>query len=171
MKPCDFCKKPTTNPRFCSRSCSAKATNKEKPRRKLQQRLCKCCEQPIKRKNGKDRRKLCKKCFDAKQLVDWSKVTYGEVKEKRKYQKNSRIRNLARNKYLKSDKPKQCVNCGYEKHIEVCHIKSISSFSDSSLVTEINDLSNLIALCPNCHWEFDNGHLQLVFPEFKELHS
>ncbi len=52
-----------------------------------------------------------------------------------------------------------CVRCGYDKHIEVCHIKPVSSFSNESLMKEINDPNNLIGLCPNCHWEFDNGLL------------
>lgn len=30
------------------------------------------------------------------------------------------------------------------------------SFSMDSLISEINSLENLIYLCPNCHWEFDN---------------
>lgn len=55
----------------------------------------------------------------------------------------------------------KCSNCGYDKHVEVCHIKSISSFNNESKISEINDISNLILLCPNCHWELDNGILKL----------
>ena len=33
---------------------------------------------------------------------------------------------------------------------------AIHSFNENSLVSEVNDISNLIPLCPNCHWEFDN---------------
>jgi hypothetical protein len=25
----------------------------------------------------------------------------------------------------------------------------------------VNSLDNLVGLCPNCHWEFDHGLLQL----------
>ncbi len=50
-----------------------------------------------------------------------------------------------------------CINCGYSKHIEICHIKAVSEFEDSTLVTQINDVNNLIGLCPNCHWELDNN--------------
>lgn len=49
-----------------------------------------------------------------------------------------------------------CKSCGYSKHVEICHIKSISEFEDNSLISEINDIKNIIQLCPNCHWEFDN---------------
>ena len=47
----------------------------------------------------------------------------------------------------------------YNKHIEIAHIKGVSEFSDDSLVSEINDINNLVALCPNHHWEFDSGQL------------
>ena len=56
---------------------------------------------------------------------------------------------------------KSCKRCKYDKHIEVCHIKSVSSFSEETTILEINDPSNLIGLCPNCHWEFDNDLLTL----------
>ena len=35
----------------------------------------------------------------------------------------------------------------------------MSDFSDDAKISEINDIRNLIALCPNHHWEFDNGKL------------
>jgi hypothetical protein len=56
---------------------------------------------------------------------------------------------------------KKCFNCGYSKHVEICHIKPVHKFTEGSLVSEINSLSNLIGLCPNCHWEFDHGMLNL----------
>lgn len=52
-----------------------------------------------------------------------------------------------------------CQVCGYNKHVEVCHIKPISKFDHSSLISEINHPDNLYILCPNCHWEFDNNIL------------
>lgn len=56
----------------------------------------------------------------------------------------------------------QCVNCDYFKHAEVCHIKSIQDFVKDTPISVINSLENLVALCPNCHWEFDHG---LLSPE------
>lgn len=50
----------------------------------------------------------------------------------------------------------KCQRCGYDKHVEACHIKPISSFPNDTLISVINHKDNLIALCPNCHWEFDN---------------
>ena len=95
------------------------------------------------------------------QSVDWSQITYSDLSNKLVYQKHSRLRALARNSYLKSDKPKECAICGYDRHFHVCHIKAINSFSGDTPVTVINDLKNLIALCPNHHWELDIGLLTL----------
>lgn len=61
----------------------------------------------------------------------------------------------------KSDKPCKCAICGYDKHIEIAHIKAVSEFDDSVTIAEINSIDNLIALCPNHHWEYDNGILTL----------
>lgn len=67
----------------------------------------------------------------------------------------------ARKVYLKSNKPLECLICKYSLHIEICHIKPVSDFTDDALLREINDVNNLIALCPNHHWEFDNGKLKI----------
>jgi predicted restriction endonuclease len=62
---------------------------------------------------------------------------------------------------MTSNKDKKCKVCNYEKHIEVCHIKPVSDFNDNTLITDINDLNNLVALCPNHHWEFDAGIIKI----------
>lgn len=59
--------------------------------------------------------------------------------------------------YEFSSKLKVCVICGYSKHIEICHIKNVSDFDVNVKINEINNINNLIALCRNHHWEFDNG--------------
>lgn len=53
--------------------------------------------------------------------------------------------------------PTCCEVCGYDKHFELCHIKSVSSFDNNTPIKVVNNLNNLIALCPNCHWEFDHN--------------
>ena len=55
----------------------------------------------------------------------------------------------------------KCAICGYDKHIEVAHIKAVSEFDDNATIGEINAITNLIGLCPNHHWEYDNGLLNL----------
>ena len=64
-----------------------------------------------------------------------------------------RARTIAKNLGWKS-----CSKCGYDKHIEIAHIKSINDFNSDTPISVINDITNLLPLCPNCHWEFDNGH-------------
>lgn len=89
--------------------------------------------------------------------------TKGELLFSRKnYQSyRSAVRKLAEKAYKESGKPLSCSICGYDKHIEVAHIKAVSDFDDSSTIAEINSIDNLIALCPNHHWEYDNGILKL----------
>ena len=61
--------------------------------------------------------------------------------------------------YRKSSRPKACAICHYDTHYEVCHIKPINGFLPTDFVGNVNKLSNLAALCPNHHWEFDHGRL------------
>lgn len=39
--------------------------------------------------------------------------------------------------------------------------KAVSDFDDSVTIREIDSIDNLIGLCPNHHWEYDNGILKL----------
>ena len=73
----------------------------------------------------------------------------------------SAITKNANEVYFKINENPKCAICGYDKHVEVAHIKSVSSFTDESLISEINSIDNLIGLCPNHHWEYDKGILDL----------
>lgn len=153
MSRCLYCNNITNNPKFCSRSCSAKISNKN-PKRKVK-KLCKTCNNKI-----QSSRTYCKECF-----IEFNSAKDLTLKEAiyDKGHKSSafalvRARARATNKIKSSFK---CEHCGYDKHIEACHIKAISSFSEDSLLSEINHDQNLIALCPNCHWEFDHGLFQI----------
>lgn len=66
------------------------------------------------------------------------------------------IAKSARKNYQTSDKPKCCIICGYGNY-EVAHIKAVNEFEDDALIKDINFIENLIALCPNHHYEYDNG--------------
>lgn len=85
-------------------------------------------------------------------------VTKGQIFAKCKNWQSARttIRRHTVKIYETSGKPKACNSCGYDKHYEICHIRAVSDFPDEALVEEINSIDNLMALCPNCHWEFDN---------------
>lgn len=74
----------------------------------------------------------------------------------------STIQKQARLIYQNSDKPKKCICCSYDKHYEVAHIKAVSDFDDNTLISEINNVNNLIALCPNHHWEYDNTDFDIT---------
>jgi hypothetical protein len=83
--------------------------------------------------------------------------TLGEViAEKYPTNKYHRVRTNARFLF-KRKLSNSCEHCGYEKHVELCHIKPIASFPENTFIKEINSEKNLISLCPNCHWELDNG--------------
>jgi hypothetical protein len=88
-------------------------------------------------------------------------MTLGDLRAKRKYQAHSVIRTHARKKYLKSDQPQQCLECGYELQFDVCHIKDIYKYEETETLAVINAMPNLVALCKVHHWEFDNGHLSI----------
>lgn len=49
-----------------------------------------------------------------------------------------------------------CAKCGYDLHVELAHIRAVSDFSDDELLSEVNSSDNVVQLCQNCHWEFDN---------------
>jgi RNA polymerase subunit RPABC4/transcription elongation factor Spt4 len=65
----------------------------------------------------------------------------------------------SRTKITVRGEKKICESCGYNKHVEVCHIKPVKSFPLDTLISTINERSNLKILCPNCHWELDNNWL------------
>lgn len=53
--------------------------------------------------------------------------------------------------------PTVCEKCGYSKHVEVAHIRAIADYPLDTMLSVINERSNLMLLCPNCHWELDHG--------------
>lgn len=92
--------------------------------------------------------------------------TKGEIFEQRTNWQSARsgIQKDARSVYKKSETKKECLICGYDKHYEVAHIKSVASFTNETLISEINNINNLMALCPNHHWEYDKGLLEIKNP-------
>lgn len=158
MNKCISCGNSTTNPKFCSRSCAARETNKI-PKRKLT-RTCSRCSNLVK----DYRSSLCKEHFELKKQSSREAIenqTLGHYFSKdslKHLHKSSRavhIRSLARS-WFKHLTKKPCDKCGYDKHVELCHIKPINSFSETALVKEVNCETNIVQLCPNCHWELDN---------------
>jgi len=161
---CELCKtefmQKATTDKFCSHSCSAKFNNaKERnPGRKYgpakqPEKLyyCKCGN--IKPKTYH----ICKECTELKNLKvrekSQARPITGLFYNSGDANRYSLIRTLARKYYIGTF---VCESCGYDKHVEICHIKAINSFDSSALISEVNADDNLVALCPNCHWEFDH---------------
>lgn len=157
MNNCLNCNKETKNPKYCCRSCSATITGKLFPKRKIQ-RKCINCEKLAKH----HRTKYCEDHLNEyKKSHKYKNTTVGEyrnklsVKNKHPSWINAHVRNFART-WLKHLTKLPCAKCGYNKHVELAHIKPVSSYSDNTLLSTINSENNVIQLCPNCHWEFDN---------------
>lgn len=89
--------------------------------------------------------------------------TKGELFKNRKNWQSARssIQKDARKVFLENTEKPSCYICGYKNHVEVAHIKAVSEFEDCTPVSVINSITNLIGLCPNHHWEYDNGVLIL----------
>ncbi len=72
---------------------------------------------------------------------------------------------------MQSNRPRVCHNCGYDKHVEICHIRAIGDFPDETPVSVVSGIENLVALCPNCHWEFDRGLLKIEIPSPEKVNK
>lgn len=156
----------------CSKTCATyiRNTKNPKPKKEKQSRgsrkkvvappkLCKTCNKPIPAD-----RVYCKACYKA----DNEKIlayTIGQIRELYKDKSSmavaAKIRGYGQTIYKNSDKPKYCIHCGYSKFYEICHIIAVKDFPDTATMAEVHAIDNLIALCPNCHWEYDHGMLSI----------
>lgn len=159
----------TNKMKFCSISCSTTYNNKKFPKRrglnKNYKKKCVCGN------SIKSKRKYCDACWKVnnsefrkgrRMIYESLNVKKADLFDKCKnwQSASSSIRNHSRKVYEVSDKPKCCDICGYTRHFEICHKKSVSDFHDDANVRdEINHIDNLVALCPTHHWELDNGFL------------
>ena len=161
MNNCLLCNKETTNPKFCSRNCSATYTNSHKPKRVAAKKFCAVCSAEI---PSFPRRKTCVKCRSTK----WLDRSIQEARDKYGISHHAKIRAFSRKKL--KDNVRVCASCGYSKHVEVCHLIPVRDFPSDATIDQINDLNNLVLLCRNCHWELDHNLLDLGFIEFGNLH-
>lgn len=166
MRPCDCCGKPTSNPRFCCRSCSSKITNRETPKRTPKKRICTGCGSSFCRSKSHNSIHRCSECHvPAEQITEKTlKTTLGYLRNqlhlagKHPSWVHSVVRQHARKVHKKLV---PCPGCSYDKHVECCHIRDITDFPDSATLGEVNSKRNVVLLCRNCHWEFDNDILFL----------
>lgn len=107
----------------------------------------------------------CRKCYSTNKKQLSGKKSLQEIaKSTQAYKSLHRwqpVRNMAKRVLLETGQEKKCFICAYSIHVEVCHIRSISDFSTESTMSEVNSPENLVYLCPNHHWELDNGVIKL----------
>ncbi len=149
---------------FCSHTCSGSFNGRLRVR-KGKMKICQQCEAEYEYKNHKPSARFCASCFQQKQL-ETKRITLGDVAKhcsvrgKHPSWRWAYVRTQART--IHSDLLSlPCRECGYSKHVELAHVKPISSFEDSALLSEVNARANVSQLCRNCHWEFDHGLLIL----------
>jgi len=128
---------------------------KPKRDRSCEKDLCSC---------GNNKRKCSQKCSlcISEDSLNKTKIEMEYSNIGNRASRWSRIREHARKVAAESGiLQKPCAKCGFADHVEICHIKSISDFLDTDPVREINSVTNLVQLCPNCHWLFDHGKINL----------
>lgn len=151
------CVNTTKNKKFCSRSCAACVNNRLHPKRPASTKVWCACGGP---KHASATQ--CNGCA----LAEYASKTLDEVCFTRQYKDLRSIYNSARaharSCLRRANVPEVCAVCGYDRHVQCCHIRGLASFPGSATLAECNSLDNLVWLCPNHHWELDSGRLDLV---------
>jgi hypothetical protein len=111
------------------------------------------------------KRRFCASCLllirSRGQLL--SERTKGELFANRANWQSARsaIRRHAYLVFSAAKKKLECHVCGYSVHSEIAHKRGVSDFPPEATIAEINAIENLVALCPNHHWELDHSLLVL----------
>ena len=161
--------------KFCDRRCAAIFNNQGRARdktkfvkigKKKKYKVKKCKEEKCKELVEK-RVTTCRKCIDERIKENEEKFLSRTKKEHfDSYNHYSvaraRITKHSRKVFDKSDKKRECLLCGYSLHVDVAHVKDVKDYEDDATIREINHIDNLIPLCKNHHWEFDEGFLDYV---------
>lgn len=152
---------------FCSKSCAAKFNNVGQSKNKPSTRICKGCGDNFLRSKSHRSVNLCKMCLDlyinrsgyykSRTLAEYQALP--SVKGKHFSWINAHVRSFARS-WNKNLTKLPCQKCGYNLHVELCHIKAVCLFDSNSLLGDINSSENLLVLCRNHHWEFDHHLLK-----------
>lgn len=158
---CPFCKVIFTPKYSYQKYCSSKCANcastaRFHERQKFLSRKCKMCNIFISHHAITG---YCKSCFDALRMVKAEQKTLKELKLERAGSNTyTRIRDNLANKFRRyvPNSYHKCFLCGEDEVYELCHIKPVSSFSDDTILKEINSFSNLVVLCPTHHWKYDH---------------
>ncbi len=149
---------------FCNSTCAATYNNKLRAP-SIKKYYCKGCGIELLKCKSKYNFKLCIDCRNINMLkksilLNTSKQ---DLFNKRKNWQSARstIVHNARAIFIRSGRELHCHICNYSKHVEIAHIKPVASFLGTSLIGEINSLTNLVPLCRNHHWEQENNLLDI----------
>ena len=109
---------------------------------------------------------LCRNCRNKARRNNIKHRTLGSYIDGHKYlsTKCSDIRRDARKTIEESDKEKVCAYChnhDFDQILEVHHLKGILEFDSSATIGEVNDIDNLVWLCPNHHQMLELGLITL----------
>jgi hypothetical protein len=147
--------------KFCNRSCAASFNNTGNRKHGEAPKLCQCGNNKVKGSNK------CKKCRTEIQTNESEQKTLFEISNKKaKYSasKYNGVRDKARAKLIKLGVKKRCKFCSTDEFIdvlEVAHIKGVREFSEDTKLKEVNNISNLMYVCPSHHRMFDKGLIKL----------
>lgn len=125
--------------KFCNRSCATAHNNRLFPKKKRQ------APRPKKERTPSQ--------------IGF--LTKSELFARSKHYSSARntIRAHAYKVFYQAHQNPVCAECGYARHTHVSHIRDVADFPGCATLNEINALTNLVALCPTHHWEFDHGFL------------
>lgn len=170
---CDYCGEPFSRRphgkhdslKYCSRPCASKAIGAKLQKhnrvsgKKKPPRVCGMCPKELGSSNTSG---LCVTCYLARATKHRGQTTLQELRQTHTTAEfHAKVRAWARKEY---DGPKACEVCGYDTHVDICHIRPVAAFPSGTRIDEVNRRSNLVALCRNHHWEFDHGLLAINEP-------
>lgn len=150
---------------FCSQSCAGTFNGKAFPKRKpelksiikrLSTQTCTICT-----KFSRTKTRICQSCKTEIQLKAYGEKIIEDFKSTYARHKYQKIRNHAHQIFKFYSIEKKCKICEYTLHVELCHLKSISSFPKDTKISIVNSLDNLAYLCPTHHWEQENNLLNI----------
>ena len=158
--------------KFCNRSCAATYNNKNGAPKRVAKTTstCKNCGGTIYLKRGANGwftpRRRCDTCHTLKIIQEKGKAKlFAESKSKASLLSKgwqcarSQIAKHARRVFARTGRSLRCEypGCIYSHYAEVCHRRPVADFPGSATIKEINMPANLVALCPNHHWDLDHG--------------
>ena len=154
MNHCLHCGAATPNAKYCSRSHAAIHTNQQSPKRRRTHTCAATCDTLI-----PGNRQFC--AVHGKRKADYRTLTVAQLKAKDAIKHPRYYRGYLNSitRLLNAHRPRICQACGYNKHVEYCHVRPIKSFNDAATVQEVSGPDNILVLCPNWHWEYDHGLL------------